>query len=59
MDIILTVKLISCANIVFSCFGAVMFASALAMLLVLAIFSVSFNSFIDELRIVTYVQVDQ
>jgi len=54
MDIILTVTFISCANIMFSCIGAVMFASALAMLLVLSIFSVSFNSFIDELRFVTY-----
>ena len=51
IDKILTAKLISCAKMG-SCVGAVTFTSAFAMLLVTAIVSVSFNSFMNKARFV-------
>ena len=51
VDIVLTAKLISAANIG-SRVGAVMFTSALAILLASIILSVSFNSFTDKVRFV-------
>ena len=49
VDKVLIAKLISCAKIG-SCVGAVTFTSAFAMLLVVIIFSASFNSFNDKVR---------
>ena len=51
VDIILTAKSISCAKMG-SCVEAVIFTSAFAMSLVVAIISVSFNSFMDEVRFI-------